>query len=97
MYDELGRFCPKHPTLAHPCQICGSKESDVPADSPDNTPVQGVNWQAESALPYGSKPKGLGTFNPSERLMEKLGPESGERRFGAREKPGPLPKFPRGL
>lgn len=97
MYDELDRKCPKHPTLAHPCQICGSKEQEVPANSADNTLVQGIDWQVESALVYPNRPKGLGVFNPSERLMERLGPESGERRYGARERPGPIPKFPKSL
>lgn len=97
MYDDYNRMCPKHPTLPQPCQICGELSRDVSADSPANTVVKGVNWQAQADVPYNTpRPNPIRKFNPSVELLEKLGPESGDRRYGAHEVPPPVPHLRKG-
>lgn len=73
MYDYLGRYCPKHPTLVHPCQICATPSSDVSPDAPDNTIVDGVNWQAEAATPYNTPQPPVQKHDSMLGLAERLG------------------------
>lgn len=54
MYDTRRRYCPKHPTLVHPCQICANPSSVVNPDSADNIVVNQVNWAIEAATPYNT-------------------------------------------
>lgn len=69
MYDSYERKCPKHPTMVHPCQICaGIGDPNIP----ENSVIDGVNWQKEGQIVYPNLPPVPERFNPSERL---------ERRF----------------
>ena len=96
MYDDYNRKCPNHPTLPQPCQVCAAPKNEVPhpESAPSTTLVGGVDWQAQADVPYNTiRPRPLTVFNPSQRLMEKLGPvESGERSV-----PPPPPRPPRAL
>lgn len=94
MYDTYGRMCPTHPTLAHPCQLCGEIERDVPnpAALPANTVVKGIDWKKETDIPYNTpRPRTPEKFNPSTRYFER-NPEHAQE-----ELPPPVPDWPRGL
>lgn len=73
MYDTEGRYCPKHPTLVHPCQICANPSSVVNPDSPDGTVVNQVNWQFESQIPYNTTAPHREKHDPQRHLAERLG------------------------
>lgn len=91
MYDTEKRYCPKHPTLVHPCQICGNPTSKVAASAPDNTVVDGVNWQTESQTPYNT-PEPIGyKYVPHEQLSRDLGLDRYLDDPADRVPPRPLP------
>jgi hypothetical protein len=53
VYDPMNRRCPVHPTIVHPCSICGTPGTDA-AHTAANTPVDQVNWEQESQTPYNT-------------------------------------------
>lgn len=73
MYDPKGGYCPKHPTLPNPCQICATPSIQVDPNSPDNTLVQQVNWQAEAQIAYNTVAPVTNDYDPMLGLAERLG------------------------
>lgn len=73
MYDTEGRYCPKHPTLVHPCQICANPSSVVNPDSADDIVVNQVNWQVEAQTPYNTPAPPSRKHDPMAQLADRLG------------------------
>lgn len=91
MYDPDARYCPKHPTLVHPCQICANPSSKVSPSAPDNTVVDNVNWQREAQTPYNTpQPRGY-DYEYATGLKARLGLDSHLDDPRDRVPPQPLP------
>lgn len=91
MYDTEGRYCPKHPTLVNPCQICANPTSKVSSDAPDNTVVDQVNWQQEAQTPYNTPMKKGYTYEYASGLKAQLGLDAHLDDPRDRVPPQPLP------
>jgi hypothetical protein len=73
VYDPKGRMCPVHPTMVHPCQICAEPQTVVPVHSPAPTLIAGVNWEAQSQVPYNTPMPVSEDRPPLLNLQERLG------------------------
>lgn len=72
-YNTEGKVCSVHPTIPRPCEICTTPSSVVPAHSPDNVVIDGVNWQAQAQTPYNTVQPNRPKHDPLLCLAAELG------------------------